>query len=809
MLKMFINNVNKKEEIKNIALRNLRKYGIKHRVKATRHPVQVAKSKKLFKVPLQNLENETITLKNGQQLVIPKRLFELCSYILTKVDTEGIFRKEGSKSRQNEIKLSLDRGCPLGTEHHVIDVSVVLKSFLRELPEPLIPYSFHELFLRCSIVEDKVNAILLACLLLPNEHVNVLSFVMQFLDEVSSHAKYNKMNSYNLAVLIGPNIFPVSEKIVPKNKLMFKKICDIVKLMIDNSKHIGVIPDDIIEQIGNLKNGESEPTDRVKRRRSRSLTRIFNGLKKIVTNRTEDEVTAVNTVTPDLLLTPFNASVKEREVLKTRNDERVPASAQRKTVLERRWSAITTATTSLRRKKRDSLIYHLKSDSNLNSNTSNSLTNINSSLDGEYVKLIDTDINKISIVKVPAKSPVRDDMQTSADYVRVSKTEYEDIKNRVSEIEKRLSKELETASKSTIIHNKVNIINDIQTAYEKTLNEMQDFSPGTDQLARRLSKELRIRTSDQKPIRSPSARKIGNIRRRSKEFDKPIASSYGSSMSLLNNESAKSAKRSQSLKRTLPLTSHSPRSVPSPRDRPYTALTPLTRSVSLPRSDLWKGITPPSTASPRQITDFTTPVTNQIAINSNINIQTHILVPSPSIAGSSFERSHEHMHQSPGFRNKHSSTNMKKLNGSYNFSSSEDKISPRSRAIRSRDRVGIVKRYSNNCHARGKCVNKLKRKFEEGTFDISDEENEQVEEVSHTSAVNFTNITPQRSSKRASDVSDVDADVSSKLPQFKRALPVVRTPKRVYGTYTPRGSRVATPLKCLPGERVRADIHKI
>nr|CAH7753407.1 unnamed protein product [Callosobruchus chinensis] len=805
MLKMFINNVNKKEEIKNIALRNLRKYGIKHRVKASRHPVQVAKSKKLFKVPLQNLENETITLKNGQQLVIPKRLFELCSYILTKVDTEGIFRKEGSKSRQNEIKLSLDRGCPLGTEHHVIDVSVVLKSFLRELPEPLIPYSFHELFLRCSLVEDKVNAILLACLLLPNEHVNVLSFVMQFLDEVSSHAKHNKMNSYNLAVLIGPNIFPVNEKIVPKNKLMFKKICDIVKLMIENSKHIGVIPDDIIEQIGNLKNGESESVDRVKRRRSRSLTRIFNGLKKIVSNRTEDEVTAVNTVTPDLLLTPFNASIKKREVLKTRNDERVPVSGHRKTVLERRWSAITTATTSLRRKKRDSLIYHLKSDSNLNSNTSNSLTNINSSLDGEYVKLIDKDVNKVSIVKVPAKSPVRHDMHTSADYMRVSKTEYEDIKNRVSEIEKRLSKELETASKSTIIHNKVNIINDIQTAYEKTLNEMQDFSPGTDQLARRLSKELRIRTSDQKPIRSPSARKIGNIRRRSKEFDKPVANSYGSSMSLLNNESANCAKRSQSLKRTSPLTTHSPRTVPSPRDGPYRGLTHLTRSVSLPRSDLCKGITPPSTAS-RTISNFTrnlstdTPVTNRIAISSDINIQTHILVPSPSIAGTSVERSHEHI--------KSSSTNMKKSHGSYNFAYSEDKISPRSRAIRSRDRVGIVKRYSNNCHnARGRCVNKLKRKFEEGVFDISDEENAEVREESST--VNFSIITPQRSSKRASDASDVDGNVSSKLPQFKRALPVVRTPKRIYGTCTPRGSRVATPLKCLPDGRIHSDIHKI
>jgi len=46
-----------------------------------------------------------VTLSNGQQLVIPKRIQELCTYILSKVETEGIFRKEGSKSRQHEIKV--------------------------------------------------------------------------------------------------------------------------------------------------------------------------------------------------------------------------------------------------------------------------------------------------------------------------------------------------------------------------------------------------------------------------------------------------------------------------------------------------------------------------------------------------------------------------------------------------------------------------------------------------------------------------------------------------------------------------------
>lgn len=55
--------------------------------------------------------------------------------------------------------------------------------------------------------------------------------------------------------------------------------------------------------------------------------------------------------------------------------------------------------------------------------------------------------------------------------------------------------------------------------YEKTLEEVEALtSPTTEQLAKRLSRELKIRRStEHKVIRSPSARKIGSIRRRSQE----------------------------------------------------------------------------------------------------------------------------------------------------------------------------------------------------------------------------------------------------------------------------------------------------
>lgn len=105
------------------------------------------------------------------------------------------------------------------------------------------------------------------------------------------------------------------------------------------------------------------------------------------------------------------------------------------------------------------------------------------------------------------------------DYVKIPRSEYEEIKSRVSEIERRISVELQCVGieDKSIDHT----INDVQLVYQKTLVEAEPLSPSTDHIARRLSRELKIRrSSEQKIHRSPSARKIGSLRRRSREREK-------------------------------------------------------------------------------------------------------------------------------------------------------------------------------------------------------------------------------------------------------------------------------------------------
>lgn len=132
LFKMFMNDVYKKEEIRNIAIHDLRELGVKHRPKKFKYQqvdfqhlflklVNITQcilqesngrnGKRVFKTPLHLLPTRTITLKTGQQLMIPKILDELCTYVLTKAETEGLFRKGGSKSRQNEIKVAFHCDC--------------------------------------------------------------------------------------------------------------------------------------------------------------------------------------------------------------------------------------------------------------------------------------------------------------------------------------------------------------------------------------------------------------------------------------------------------------------------------------------------------------------------------------------------------------------------------------------------------------------------------------------------------------------------------------------------------------------------
>lgn len=126
---------------------------------------------------------------------------------------EGLFRLPGQANLVKELQDAFDCGeKPLfdrNTDVHT--VASLLKLYLRELPEPVIPYSKYEDFLSCAKMLSKeeetgLNELVKQVKSLPLVNYNLLKYICRFLDEVQSYSGVNKMSVQNLATVFGPNI---------------------------------------------------------------------------------------------------------------------------------------------------------------------------------------------------------------------------------------------------------------------------------------------------------------------------------------------------------------------------------------------------------------------------------------------------------------------------------------------------------------------------------------------------------------------------------------------------------------------------
>ncbi|KAM9348760.1 rho GTPase-activating protein 24-like [Symphorus nematophorus] len=125
----------------------------------------------------------------------------------------GLFRHSGQASLVKELQEAFDAGerPSFDSSTDVHTVASLLKLYLRQLPEPLVPYSRYQEFLLCGqkLSTDRTLGLgELRNLLreLPVANFNLLDFICQFLNEVQSYSSSNKMSGQNLATVFGPNI---------------------------------------------------------------------------------------------------------------------------------------------------------------------------------------------------------------------------------------------------------------------------------------------------------------------------------------------------------------------------------------------------------------------------------------------------------------------------------------------------------------------------------------------------------------------------------------------------------------------------
>uniref|UniRef100_A0A8C2TPF3 Rho GTPase activating protein 1 n=1 Tax=Coturnix japonica TaxID=93934 RepID=A0A8C2TPF3_COTJA len=174
-----------------------------------------------------------------QQLPHNGSSFSICSH-LTALTTEGIFRRSANTQVVREVQQKYNTGVPVDFQQYE-DVhlpAVILKTFLRELPEPLLTFGLYSHVVSFQSVEEvhRVDVIRKTLQSLPEENYHVLRFLTAFLVQVSAHSDRNKMTNTNLAVVFGPNLLWAKDVAITLKAI--NPINTFTKFLLDHQKEL-------------------------------------------------------------------------------------------------------------------------------------------------------------------------------------------------------------------------------------------------------------------------------------------------------------------------------------------------------------------------------------------------------------------------------------------------------------------------------------------------------------------------------------------------------------------------------------------
>ena len=111
------------------------------------------KSSTVFGKPLRDLGPSSV-LFDTENVIVPHFLVAILKELREHIETDGLFRKAGSAGRQRALRIEIEEAETFFINEadketiSPLDVGSLLKQWLRELPEPLIPTRFHDTFVK-------------------------------------------------------------------------------------------------------------------------------------------------------------------------------------------------------------------------------------------------------------------------------------------------------------------------------------------------------------------------------------------------------------------------------------------------------------------------------------------------------------------------------------------------------------------------------------------------------------------------------------------------------------------------------------
>uniref|UniRef100_A0A0P4VP04 Putative rho gtpase-activating protein 17 n=1 Tax=Rhodnius neglectus TaxID=72488 RepID=A0A0P4VP04_9HEMI len=151
----------------------------------------------------------------GRKIAYPIELC-VCGLLELGIAEEGLFRVAPGASKLRRMKLSLDANyLDFETALQFRDPHLfagVLKSYLRELPEPLLTHRLYDQWMSAARTmasgnqKGGLSALWNVVYSLPQANLDNLHYLVKFLASLASNKHSNKMTPQNLAIVIAPNI---------------------------------------------------------------------------------------------------------------------------------------------------------------------------------------------------------------------------------------------------------------------------------------------------------------------------------------------------------------------------------------------------------------------------------------------------------------------------------------------------------------------------------------------------------------------------------------------------------------------------
>lgn len=197
--------------------------------------------KGVFSVPLEMLVDRSGADSSlgykGTVLRIPSFIDDIISAMKQMdVTIEGIFRKNGNIRRLKELTEAIDRDSSSVnlSDDNPVQLAALLKKWLRELPDPLMTFKLHRMWIIAQGIEpesERLRCLHLVSMLLPKAHRDTMEVLFVFFRWVASFSHIDeetgsKMDVQNLSVVLAPNVLyskgsdPLKDELFLANRVL-------------------------------------------------------------------------------------------------------------------------------------------------------------------------------------------------------------------------------------------------------------------------------------------------------------------------------------------------------------------------------------------------------------------------------------------------------------------------------------------------------------------------------------------------------------------------------------------------------------